>query len=102
MNAIRLSELCNQLHNQKLKLNLAEFEAFENGAPGWPQIPPYLASLFDLKSAFLMRGEFITPPRPTGRRSNYSWFAINLSGCGKQCQPPTPAGSDNGTNNIFL
>ena len=21
----------------------------------------------------------------------YSWFAINLSGCGGQCQPPTPA-----------
>ena len=32
----------------------------------------------------------------------YSWFAINLSGCGTQCQPPTPAGSDNGTNKIFL
>ena len=31
-----------------------------------------------------------------------SWFAINLSGCGTQCQPPTPAGSDNGTNKIFL
>ena len=31
-----------------------------------------------------------------------SWFAINLSGYGGQCQPPTPAGSDNGINNIFL
>ena len=31
----------------------------------------------------------------------YSWFAINLSGCARQCQPPTPAGSDNGINNIF-
>ena len=31
-----------------------------------------------------------------------SWFAINLLGCGTQCQPPTPAGSDNGTNKIFL
>ena len=33
---------------------------------------------------------------------HYSWFAINLSGYGEQCQPPTPAGSDNGINNIFL
>ena len=33
---------------------------------------------------------------------SYSWFAINLSGCGRQCQPPTPAGSNNGTNNIFF
>ena len=31
-----------------------------------------------------------------------SWFAINLSGCCRQWQPPTPAGSDNGTNNIFF
>ena len=31
-----------------------------------------------------------------------SWFAINLSGCGTQCQPPTPAGSDNGTNKLFF
>ena len=34
--------------------------------------------------------------------SQNSWFAISLSGCGGQCQPPTPAGSDNGINNIFL
>ena len=27
----------------------------------------------------------------------YSWFAINLWGCGRQCQPPTPAVSDNVT-----
>ena len=33
---------------------------------------------------------------------SYSWFAINLSGCTRQCQPPTPAGSDNWTNNIFF
>ena len=25
------------------------------------------------------RGEFITPPRPTGRRSNYSLYAANLN-----------------------
>ena len=30
----------------------------------------------------------------------YSWFAINLSGWAKQCQPPTPAESDNAPNNI--
>ena len=30
------------------------------------------------------------------------WFAIILSGSGRQCQPPTPAGSDSGTNNIFF
>ena len=34
--------------------------------------------------------------------NNYSWFAINHSECGGQCQPPTPAGSDNGINNIFF
>ena len=33
---------------------------------------------------------------------HYSWFVINLSGCGGQCQPPTLAGSDNEINNIFL
>ena len=32
----------------------------------------------------------------------YSWFTINPSGYGGQCQPPTPAESDNGINNIFL
>ena len=31
-----------------------------------------------------------------------SWFAISLLGCGGQCQPPTPAGSNNGINDIFL
>ena len=31
-----------------------------------------------------------------------SCFAINLWGCGRQCQPPTPAGSNNETNNIFF
>ena len=31
-----------------------------------------------------------------------SWFAINLSGCGGQCQTPTPTESDNGINKIFL
>ena len=31
-----------------------------------------------------------------------SRFAINLSGYGGQCQPPTSAGSDNGINNIFF
>ena len=36
-----------------------------------------------------------------GRVSLNSWFAINLSGCARQCQPPTPAGSDNATNQIF-
>ena len=25
-----------------------------------------------------------------------------FSGCGEQCQPPAPAESDKGTNNIFL
>ena len=35
-------------------------------------------------------------------QSSNTWFAINLSGCGTQCQPPTPAGCDNGTNKIFL
>ena len=33
---------------------------------------------------------------------NYSWFAISLSGCGRQCQSATPAGSDSGTNNILF
>ena len=32
----------------------------------------------------------------------YSYFAINLLGCGGQCQPRTPAGSGNGINNMFL
>ena len=32
----------------------------------------------------------------------YSWFVINLLGCGGQYQPPTPAGSESGINNIFL
>ena len=32
----------------------------------------------------------------------YSLFAINLSRCGRQCQPPTPAGSENRTSNIFF
>ena len=31
-----------------------------------------------------------------------SWFAINLSGCGRQWQLPTPAGSNIITNNIFF
>ena len=31
-----------------------------------------------------------------------SWFAISLSGCGTQRWPSTPAGSHNGTNNIFF
>ena len=30
------------------------------------------------------------------------WFAINSSGCARQCQPLTPAGSDNAANNIFF
>ena len=29
-----------------------------------------------------------------------SWFANNLLEYGGQCQPPTPAGSDKGINNI--
>ena len=33
---------------------------------------------------------------------SYSWFAINLWGCGSQCQLPTPAGTDSVTNNIFF
>ena len=28
--------------------------------------------------------------------------SISAWGCGGQCQPPTPAGSDNGINNIFF
>ena len=32
---------------------------------------------------------------------DYSWFAINLWGCGRQCQPSAPTGPNNGTNNIF-
>ena len=32
----------------------------------------------------------------------YSWFGINFSGCGGQCQPLTLAGPDNGINNIFF
>ena len=32
----------------------------------------------------------------------YSWFEINLSGCGGQCQPLTPGGSNIGINKIFL
>ena len=31
-----------------------------------------------------------------------SSFAINLIGCGSQCQPPMPAASNNRTNNIFF
>ena len=27
-------------------------------------------------------------PRATGKLNMYSWFAINLSGCSGQCQPP--------------
>ena len=34
--------------------------------------------------------------------SSNSWFAISLSGYGGQCQPPTPAGSNNGINDIFF
>ena len=46
-----------------------------------------------LKIAMRMNGRKITA---------YSWFAINLSGCAGQCQPPTPAGSDNAPNNILF
>ena len=35
-------------------------------------------------------------------RLKYSWFTINPPGCGRQCQPLTPARSDNGTCNIFV
>ena len=41
-------------------------------------------------------------PRATGKLNLYSWFAINLSGCSGQCQPPKPAGYDNGINNMFF
>ena len=36
-----------------------------------------------------------------GKSRVNSWFAINLLGCGKQCQPPTLARSDNGTKGRF-
>ena len=32
----------------------------------------------------------------------YHELLMSFSGCGGQCQPPTPAGSNNGINNIFL